>query len=65
MLHRTVKYDIQEVEPGLWFWTIYQGNRVIRGPDQFHSYAAAVTSCRNEINNGIERSRNPFTGTVR
>ncbi|WP_139069971.1 hypothetical protein [Tardiphaga robiniae] len=42
MLHRTVEYDVKEVEPGLWRWNIYPGNRTVRGPVKFRSRELAV-----------------------
>ncbi|WP_426533665.1 hypothetical protein [Bradyrhizobium sp. McL0615] len=27
MKHRTVDYDLQEVEPGLWRWNIFPGKK--------------------------------------
>ncbi|MGM5025195.1 hypothetical protein AB8B02_03135 [Tardiphaga sp. 862_B3_N4_1] len=57
MLHRTVEYDVKEVEPGLWRWNIYPGNRTVRGPVKFRSRELAVEACHGEINNGIERTR--------
>ena len=57
MLHRTVKYDVQEVQPRRWRWIIYPGNRVVSGPDKFRSRELAVEACLREINDGIERTR--------
>lgn len=63
MLHRTVKYDVQEVEPSRWRWIIHPGDRVVRGLDNYRSRELAVESCLREINDGIERTvrklRNP------
>lgn len=57
MLHRTIKYDVQEVEPGLWRWNIHPGNGTVQGPAKFRSRELAVEACHGEINNGIERTR--------
>ena len=57
MLHRTVEYDVKEVQPGLWRWNIYPGNRTVQGPVKFRSRELAVEACRGEINDGIERTR--------
>jgi hypothetical protein len=57
MLHRTIQYDVQEVEPGLWRWNIYLGNRSGQGPAKFHSRELAVEACHGEINDGIDRTR--------
>jgi hypothetical protein len=57
MLHRTVQYDVQEVQPGLWRWNIYPGNRSVHGPVKFRSRELAVEACHGEINDGIERTR--------
>jgi hypothetical protein len=56
MLHRTVHYGVQEVQPGLWRWNIYPGNRHIQGPAHFRSRELAVAACHYEINDGIERT---------
>jgi hypothetical protein len=57
VIHRTVEYDVQEVQPGLWRWNIYPGNRKVQGPVKFRSRGQAVAACHGEINNGIERTR--------
>ena len=57
MKHRTVDYDVHEVEPGLWRWNIYPGNRKVQGPAKFRTRERAVEACLTEINNGIERTR--------
>ncbi|KAA0072537.1 hypothetical protein [Tardiphaga sp. P9-11] len=57
MLHRTIKYDVQEVQPGRWRWNIYPGNRTVQGPVKFPSRELAVEACHGEINDGIERTR--------
>jgi hypothetical protein len=57
MLHRAVQYDVQEVQPGLWRWNIYPGNRSVQGPVKFRSRELAVEACHGEINDGIERTR--------
>jgi hypothetical protein len=61
MLHRNIRYDVQEVEPGLWRWNIYPGNRSVQGPAKFHSRELAVEACHAEINDGIERTRRRAT----
>ena len=67
VFHRTVAFDVQEVEPGLWRWNIFPGNRVIQGPAHFRTRELAVEACHGEINDGIERTRRQFreTGTIR
>jgi hypothetical protein len=57
VFHRTVAFDVQEVEPGLWRWNIFPGNRVIQGPAHFRTRERAVEACHREINDGIERTR--------
>ena len=57
MLHRTVKYGVEEVQPRRWRWIIYAGNRVVSGPDKYRSRELAVEACLLEINDGIERTR--------
>ena len=56
MKHRTVDYDVQEVQPGLWRWNIYSGNHKVQGPTEFRTRERAVEACHAEINNGIERT---------
>jgi hypothetical protein len=60
VLHRTIEYNVQEIEPGLWRWTIYPGNRTVQGPVKFRTRELAVESCQGEINNGIERTRRQY-----
>jgi hypothetical protein len=55
--HRTIDYDVQEVEPGLWRWNIYPSNQKVQGPAAFPTRERAVEACHAEINNGIERTR--------
>ena len=57
MKHRTVDYDVQEVQPGLWRWNIYPEGRTVQGPPHFRTREKAVAACMEEINNGIERTR--------
>ena len=57
MKHRTVDYDVQEVQPGLWRWNIYPIGQSVQGPPAFRSREQAVAACIEEINNGIERTR--------
>ena len=57
MKHRAIDYDVQEVEPGLWRWNIYPGNRKVQGPSEFRTRERAVEACLAEINNGIERTQ--------
>jgi len=57
VLHRRVRYDVQEVEPGLWRWIIYPDNRVVHGLAEFRSREQAVEACHGEINDGIERTQ--------
>jgi hypothetical protein len=60
MKHRTVDYDVEEVEPGRWRWIIYPPGRTIQGPPNFHTREQAVAACMEEINNAIERTRRRF-----
>jgi len=57
MKHRTVDYDVEEVQPGRWRWIIYPPGRTIQGPPKFRTREQAVAACMEEINNGIERTR--------
>jgi hypothetical protein len=60
MHHRTVQYDVQEVQPGLWRWNIFPGDRQVQGPARFRTREMAVEACQHEINDGIERSAKTF-----
>lgn len=55
--HRTVDYDVEEGQPGLWRWNIYPPGRTVEGPLKFRTRELAVSTCFEEINNGIERTR--------
>jgi hypothetical protein len=55
--HRTIDYDVQEGEPGLWRWNIHPPGRTIQGPLTFRTRELAVAACMEEIDNGIERTR--------
>jgi hypothetical protein len=55
--HRTVDYDVQEIQPGRWRWNIYPGNRKVQGPAKFRTRELAIEACHYEINDGIERTR--------
>jgi hypothetical protein len=58
--HRGVDFDVEEDQPGLWRWKIYPkieaGPKVI-GEAKYRSREAAVASCIDEINSGLERTR--------
>jgi hypothetical protein len=47
MKHRTVDYDVQEVQPGRWRWNIYPGNGKVQGPVKFRTRELAVEACMN------------------
>lgn len=57
MKHRTIDYDVQEVEPGHWRWVIRPGNGMVLGPAKYYSRERAIEACHGEINDGIERTR--------
>ena len=57
MKHRTVEYDVREIQPGHWRWSISPGNQMIQGTDEYRTRERAVEACQAEINNGIERTR--------
>jgi hypothetical protein len=57
VLHRTVQYEVQEVQPGRWRWNIYPGDGKVQGPVKFRTRELAVEACMIEINDGIERTR--------
>lgn len=61
MLHRTIEYDVAEVQPGRWRWTIYPGNHKVLGPAKYRSRELAAEACHHEINDGIERTRRRAT----
>lgn len=52
MKHRTIDYDVQEVEPGLLRWNIYPGNGKVQGPAEFRTRERAVDACLAKIDNG-------------
>jgi hypothetical protein len=56
VLHRTVEYNVAEVQPGRWRWIILAGAGAFGEPRHL-TREAAVAACIEEINNGIERSR--------
>jgi len=55
--HRTVDFDVREVEPGRWRWIIYTSDGTVRDPAVYRSRERAVEACHAEINDGIERAR--------
>jgi hypothetical protein len=58
MEHRSVKYEVRQIEPSRWIWMILtRGPNPIIGPDLFLTRERAVAACIEEINNGIERTR--------
>jgi hypothetical protein len=60
MKHRTVDFEVQEVQPGRWRWIIRPAlGRIVEGPPKFKTPEQAVAAGIEEINNGIERSRRP------
>jgi hypothetical protein len=60
--HRTIDYDVQEEQPGLWRWIIKPPGRTVQGPLIFRTREQAVEACMEEINNGIERTRRRLGG---
>jgi len=58
MEHRSVKYEVREIEPSRWVWVILPADGVsVISPNFYASRERAVEGCINEINNGVERSR--------
>jgi hypothetical protein len=55
MEHRTVKFDVRQIEPSRWIWIIFQADPIISS-DRFPTRERAVAACIEEINNGIERT---------
>jgi len=55
MLHRTVAYDVREIEPGHWRWSIMPGNHLIQGWSDYQTRELAVVACHAEINAVRER----------
>jgi hypothetical protein len=56
MVHRTVEYTVAEDRPGRWRWIILAGGGALGDP-RHRSREAAVAAAIEEINNGIERTR--------
>ena len=67
MEHRNIDYTVVEEEPGRWRWKIHLGvtAATVISDAQFPTREAAVAACLEEINNGLERSRQPETGPKR
>jgi hypothetical protein len=61
VFHRTVSYDVLEVQPGLWRWSISPGNHLVQGWSNYRTRELAVEACHAEINDGIERTRRQTT----
>jgi hypothetical protein len=55
VVHRTIEYNVAEVQPGLWRWIIDTGASFI-GEARQRTRERAVAACIEEINNGIERT---------
>jgi hypothetical protein len=57
--HRSIDYDVEEIEPRRWRWIIdpkKEDEPKVVGEAKFRTREAAVAACMEEINNGIERS---------
>jgi hypothetical protein len=63
MKHRSIDYDVGEVEPGKWGWTIYQKTEVegigesrfeVTSERRFASRYAAIVACIAQIDVGLE-----------
>jgi hypothetical protein len=63
MEHRSVKFDVRQIEPSRWIWIILRDDPVI-SPDPFLTRERAVEACINEINNGTERTPTPAHGLM-
>ena len=58
MEHRSVKYDVRQIDPGKWIWIILKTDpNPIISADRFPTRELAVAACIEEINNGTERPR--------
>jgi len=58
MEHRSVKYEVREIEPLRWAWIILPASgRPVISDDLFPTRERAIEQCIAEINNGIERTR--------
>ena len=59
MEHRNVEYTVVEEEPRRWRWKIHLAPTAatVISEAQFPTREAAVAACLEEINNGLERSR--------
>jgi hypothetical protein len=56
MVHRTIEYNVAEVQPGRWRWIILAGSGAVGEPRHL-TRERAVAAAIEEINNGIERTR--------
>ena len=57
MKHRDIEFDIKEIEPHKWGWTIYQkiekGPKVV-GETRYRSREQAVAACKKEIGRALD-----------
>ena len=57
MEHRTVKYQVREIERFKWVWVILPDDGMpIMSATRFSTCEHAVAACIEEINNWIERA---------
>ena len=60
MKHRDIDFDVNEVAPSEWRWTIYQklpAPKVV-GKISFATHDEAVEACRQEIDDGLDWKNN-------
>jgi hypothetical protein len=63
MKHRSIDYDVEEIEPGKWGWKIYQkieaevigeGRFEVTSESRFASRHAAIAAYITQIDDGLE-----------
>jgi hypothetical protein len=60
MKHRNVDFDVEEVQPGRWRWSIFpetEGGPKAVGQPKYKTRELAVEAAIEEINNAFERAR--------
>jgi hypothetical protein len=45
--HRTIKFDVRQIEPGRWIWIILKADPIISS-DRFPTRERAIEACINE-----------------
>jgi hypothetical protein len=61
MEHRSIRYEVREIEPNQWVWIILPADASsFRSSGFYRTRELAIEACIGEINNGLERSRRPY-----